>query len=102
MNNFTNNKIVPEKYGLSNSEPIIPPYYIKTLKIISENGKQEEIKYMDVKYIDIIKDDIRNLRKLNDSQKQYIKFDLDEKTKNEIIDLFINIFCVYSDIIAKL
>ena len=47
----------PEKPGLKNREPILPIYYLKT--IINEiDGREEEIKIIKIKYIDVIKDDI--------------------------------------------
>ena len=80
----------PSRTGLTNSEPILPSYYLqKIADVVDENG--EPIKYMNVEYVNVIKDDIRNMRKLNEYQIKYIKIHLDEKTKNEIIDEFIKI-----------
>jgi hypothetical protein len=76
----------PTKPGLSNSEPIIPTYYIKKMEIIYNNQKFEA-KYIDIDYLSIIKDDIRNMRKLNKYQLSYIKYDLSDEYKNEIIEL---------------
>lgn len=66
----------PKTHGLSNSERIIPSYYIHPTK-----------KILDIDYYEIIKDDIRNLRKLNQYQLYYIE-NLPHKYKNEIIHIF--------------
>ena len=79
----------PSRYGLSNSEPIIPSYYTKYLNCIID-GKEFEIPFMNIEYVTIIKDDIRNMRKLNNYQISHIKTRLSEKDKNDIIDLLIN------------
>jgi len=76
----------PTKPGLSNSEPIIPTYYIKKMEII-DNNQKFEAKYIDIDYLSIIKDDIRNMRKLNKYQLSFIKYDLSDEYKNEIIEL---------------
>jgi len=74
----------PEKNGLTNSDPIIPLYYLKT--IVNEiDGNEEEIKLIKIKYIDVIKDDIRNLRKLNKYQLSFVKYNLSKEDKNDII-----------------
>jgi len=52
----------PETPGLNNSFRIIPEYYMKKNK-----------QMIDIDYFDIIIDDIRNLRKLNDHQLNFIK-----------------------------
>jgi hypothetical protein len=54
--------IPPTAHGLSNSSIIIPEYYIRNNKTISS-----------IDYFHIIIDDIRNLRKLNEYQLEYIK-----------------------------
>jgi hypothetical protein len=74
----------PTKHGLSNSEPIIPSYYFKKMRGLLFN-KEMEILYTDINYLTIIKDDIRNFRKLNKYQIDYIKHS-DHVIKNEIID----------------
>jgi len=79
----------PSQSGLRNSEPIIPSYYLKKIiGLLDEYG--EPVEYMNIDYVTIIKDDIRNLRKLNKYQIRYIKIHLDNTEKNEIIDEFIN------------
>jgi hypothetical protein len=88
----------PSRTGLRNSEPIIPTYYLqKVTGLFDENG--QEVTYMDVDYLMIIKDDIRNFRKLNRFQVDYIKKHLDDKSKNEIIDEFIKVTHAAIDII---
>lgn len=71
-----NNWIPPEKYGLSNSDQIIPQYYFMS-----------KFKYDNFNYFQIIKDDIRNMRKLNQYQINYIK-KMDSEDKDELIELF--------------
>lgn len=71
----------PNTHGLQNCEKIIPNYYFQT------NFTLKRGPILDIDYLWIIKDDIRNMRKLNDHQIQYIKT-LDEDEKNEIIKEF--------------
>lgn len=79
--------IPPSKSGLSNGEVIIPSYYQKKIQFIN-NGNTYETICVKINYLTIIKDDIRNLRKLNKYQLSYIKYDIDDNSKNEIIDIF--------------
>jgi hypothetical protein len=67
---------IPEQPGISNSGRIIPIYY-----------DRPENKILTIDYLNIIKDDIRNYRPLNEYQLEYIK-KIDDETKNEIIDIF--------------
>jgi hypothetical protein len=76
----------PLKPGLSNSEPIIPSYYLKKITIIN-NGKKVETEYLNIEYLNVIKDDIRNFRKLDNYKLSFIKNDLSDDYKNEIIEL---------------
>jgi len=76
----------PLKSGLSNSEPILPIYYLKKINYILD-GREQETAYIHIDYLNVIKDDIRNLRKLNNYQLSFIKNDLLDDDKNEIIDL---------------
>ena len=76
----------PSRPGLSNSEPIIPSYYIKKMEFFYNNEKYQA-KYIDKDYLSIIKDDIRNIRKLNKYQLSFIKYNLSDEDKNEIIEL---------------
>ncbi len=90
----------PTRSGLRNSEPIIPSYYLQKMEgLIDENGFP--VKYMNVDYITIIKDDIRNFRKLNEYQIRYIKTHLNNTIKNEIIDELIRVSNASIDIINK-
>jgi len=66
----------PSFHGIRNCNKIIPEYYFNELNI--RNG------VLDISYYDIIKDDIRNMRKLNTYQIQYIK-NLHGEDKDEII-----------------
>jgi len=80
INDKVNNNIdyiPPYNSGLNNSEPIIKNYYFTDLKKIKSFN-----------YLEIIKDDIRNFRKLNDYQIKYIKNDLSDNEKNELFDEF--------------
>lgn len=65
-----------EKHGLDNSFKIIPSYYMK-------NGN-----LLHINFYEIIIDDIRNMRKLNEYQFKYIKESCDEYQKLKIIELF--------------
>ena len=88
----------PSKSGLRNSEPILPSYYLQKIEgLVDEEGKP--IKYMNVDYVNIIKDDIRNFRKLNEHQILYIKKHVDDKIKNEIIDELIKLTNASIDVI---
>jgi hypothetical protein len=66
----------PYEPGLSNCERIIPSYYI-----------QKTNKILEIDYYEMIKDDIRNFRKLNQYQLDYIE-NLSHKYKNELIHIF--------------
>jgi len=70
----------PEKYGLDNCDYIINPYYN-----IHNNTK----KAFSIDYLEIIKDDIKNYRKLNKFQLDYIK-ELKDADKNNILDIYCN------------
>lgn len=75
----------PKEAGLSNSDVIIPSYYH-----IHKNPN----KIQNINYLNMIKDDIRNLRPLNKYKLEYI-YNLPNEDKNEIITLFnecINVF----------
>ena len=79
--------IAPPTHGLSNSERVIPDYYINKNK-----------KILDTDYFLMIKDDIRNFRKLNTTQMKYIE-ELDSKHKQELFEEFNNIIGVINDIV---
>jgi hypothetical protein len=51
------------------------------------NNEKYQAKYIDKDYLSIIKDDIRNIRKLNKYQLSFIKYNLSDEDKNEIIEL---------------
>jgi len=92
---------IPSQSGLRNSEPILPSYYLqKIVGLLDEDGKP--VKYINIDYLTIIKDDIRNFRKLNKYQIRYITTHLDDTAKNEIIDEFIKISNLYIDVISGL
>jgi len=63
----------PQESGLNNSNVIIPNYY---------NNKNSNL--LSVDYFEMIKDDIRNYRKLNSYQLDFIQ-KIDHDNKNEII-----------------
>jgi hypothetical protein len=65
----------PKTHGLNNSNYIIPTYY----KIL-----------YNLDYFEIIKDDIRNFRKLNTYQLKYIQEQLDDHSKNELLTIYNN------------
>jgi hypothetical protein len=77
----------PKHHGLNNSFIIIPEYYRKT-------GE----KILKVDYYDIILDDIRNCRKLNDHQLNFIK-KLDDDSKQKLFVEFNKLFDVIHDLL---
>jgi len=79
---------VPKEHGLSNCNIIIPSYY---------NLYKHPSKIFDIDYYEIIKDDIRNCRTLNEYQLQYIK-DLSHEHKNEIFDIFNSCTKLYNEV----
>jgi hypothetical protein len=66
-------------WNKKNSSPIIPSYY---------NLHQTPYKITDLDYYRIILDDIKNLRPLNKYQLEYIKYNLSDNEKNEIIEQY--------------
>lgn len=76
----------PSEPGLRNSDPIIPSYYLKKINFLL-NGKEHETRYLNIEYLNVIKDDLRNFRKLNKYQLSFIKYNLLNCDKNEIIEL---------------
>ena len=68
----------PKEHGLSNCNVIIPSYY---------NLHKNPSKITQLDYFEIIKDDIRNYRALNEYQLKYIK-ELSHECKNELFDIF--------------
>ena len=75
----------PKLHGLSNSDAIIPHYYFKE-SLIKKNPNN----LIDIKYLTVVRDDIRNYRKLSDNQVDYI-CNLDVDNKNELIKLLIEV-----------
>jgi len=80
-NTTTTTWVAPSKHGLDNSEIILPSYYQSTNKS----------KYIDIDYIAVIKDDIRNFRKLNRYQIEYITNNIDEDTKTDILSILLDV-----------
>jgi len=80
------NWIPPDKSGLGNSEPIIQKYFIDKLNNITQ-----------INYIVIIKDDIRNMRSLNEEQLKYIT----TLNKNQLCDI-VNTFNVVNKYLVEL
>ncbi len=77
----------PKHHGLNNSFIIIPNYYMKT-------GE----KILKVDYYEMIIDDIRNFRKLNDHQLNFIK-NLDDDSKQKLFIEFNKLFDVIHDLL---
>lgn len=77
----------PKKHGLDNSFIIIPKYYQKA-------GE----KILKIDYYNMIIDDIRNCRKLNDYQLNFIK-DLDDDKKLKLFIEFNNLFDVIESLL---
>ena len=81
----------PTKHGLSNSFSIIPSYY---------QLHNHPSKIFHVDFFEIIKDDIRNCRSLNNYQMEYIK-EIKDEYKYELIKLFNECLNVYKNIIEE-
>ena len=77
----------PKYHGLNNSFIIIPDYY-----------KKSGEKILKVNYYDMILDDIRNFRKLNDYQIVFIK-NLDDDSKQKLFTEFNKLFDVIHDLL---
>ena len=75
----------PKEHGLKNSNAIIPDYY-----------KNSKNKILNIDYYDIIEDDIRNLRPLNEYQMEYI-FNLNDKCKNKLLIIFNDCLQFFND-----
>jgi hypothetical protein len=76
----------PEEHGLNNSQYIIPNYY--------HNSRTNSIT-MDYA---MIKDDIRNMRSLNENKLEYIK-NLCHDKKNELFDIFNDCIVTINDVL---
>jgi len=79
----------PSTHGLSNSDQIIPSYY----KIYDRPDKR-----FNIDYLELIKDDIRNYRKLNKHQIEYIK-QLSHSEKDELLEIYNECIGMFNDII---
>jgi hypothetical protein len=90
----------PSRHGLSNSEHIIPSYYLKKINLIYDNN-EVQTKFINIDYLSVIKDDIRNMRKLNKYQLSYIKYEISEEDKNEIIEIMNNCIEYIGSLIMK-
>lgn len=71
----------PSKSGLMNSDVILPSYY----------QSRNSSKIIDIEYFEVIKDDVRNFRKLNKYQTDYVFNDLDETLKNELMKILLDV-----------
>jgi hypothetical protein len=80
----------PIKPGLSNCNVIIPSYY---------NLHKHPSKILETDYYEMIKDDIRNCRVLNEYQLKYIK-ELSHESKNELFDIYNTCTKLYNDILG--
>ena len=78
----------PKENGLSNCNIIIPSYY---------NLHKSPSKIFNIDYYEMIKDDIKNFRILNEYQIKYIK-ELPNEYKNEVFDLYNNCIKLFNDI----
>jgi len=80
----------PDSPGLKNSFVIIPGYY--------QDKKNSSL--LDVDYYNIILDDIRNLRKLNEYQLEYIR-QLDDDSKQKLFMEFNKLFDVIDTLLVS-
>ena len=78
----------PKVHGLSNSFIIIPEYYQKS-------GE----KILKIDYYEMIIDDIRNCRKLNDHQLNFIK-NLDDDSKQKLFLEFNKLFDIINSLLT--
>lgn len=84
-----NDYVAPKESGLCNSNVIIPKYY---------QLHKHPSKIFTIDYYEIIKDDIRNLRALNEYQLAFIK-ELSHDNKNELFDIFNKCLLVFREIV---
>jgi hypothetical protein len=80
--------IPPKKSGLSNSNVIIPAYY---------QLHKHPSRILDIDFFEMIKDDIRNCRVLNEYQLDYIK-GLSHESKDELVNIFNNCVKLFSEL----
>ena len=79
----------PEAHGLENSNTIIPVYY---------HLDKHPSRILNVDYLHMIKDDIRNFRQLNEYQIEYIK-DLSHEDKNDLLEIFNDSIGAFNELI---
>lgn len=79
----------PEEHGLDNCNTIIPAYY---------HLDKHPSRILNVDYLHMIKDDIRNFRQLNNYQIEYIK-ELSHEYKNDLLELFNDCIGAFKDLI---
>jgi len=82
----------PKTPGLSNANVIIPKYY---------NIHKDPTKFININYYDIIRDDIRNCRVLNEYQLQYIK-NLPSEDKDGLFIIFNNSLKFLSEVVETI
>ena len=80
---------IPKEHGLTNCNCIIPEYY-----------KKPKNKILNINYYDIIKDDIRNCRPLNNYQLDYIS-NLPDEYKNELFTIFNDCIKLFNEIMKN-
>lgn len=82
----------PKEHGLSNSDVIIPQYYFY---------KKDLSKIIEIDYLIIIKDDIRNCRVLNIHKLEYIK-KLPSDCKDELISIFNDCLTLLNEVMENI
>lgn len=82
----------PSHHGLENSSRIIPHYYL--------TGKQLN-NIFEIDYYDIILDDIRNIRPLNQHQLGYLQ-NVSEEDKMNVIEEFNKMVSTYTELLNKI
>ena len=80
----------PTEHGLKNCNDIIPKYY---------QLHKHPSRILNFNYFEMIKDDIRNCRILNEYQLNYIK-ELSHECKNELFDIYNICTKLYNDILS--
>lgn len=86
-NDEQNTWIPPSEHGLRNSISIIPEYY-----------NHHKTDYFNIDYFEIIKDDIRNMRELNEYQMEFIN-KLSHEEKNKLFHIFNECLHIFQEII---
>ena len=83
--------VPPKESGLSNCQLIIPPYY---------QLHKYPSKILDLDYFEMIKDDIRNCRILNEYQIKYIS-QLPHEEKNELLSIYNNCIIMMNEVLLR-